>query len=344
MSAAPRILHAPADVGGNAYGLSRAERRLGYVSDVAVFDAGPFGYAADLDLHLAGSSRVRQTAVRLQFLRRALRDYDIFHFNFGQTLFTVHQLGRAYNELAWLRRAGKTIVATFQGCDVRPQECCFCEKPTCRAWNRYRLPNAERTCRLAHRVHHLNPDLGQWLPGSTFMPYANVDPRELHAHPLPDRGEVVVAHAPTDRAVKGTADLLTAIEQLQGDGLAIRLDLIEGVTHDEVRRRLVDADVVVDQLRLGWYGGLAVEAMSLGRPVVCYIRDDERSPNPFRDELPIVSVTPETLAGELRRLAADRPARVELGARSRRFAEVHHDPDRIARDYLAGLGFTAPSP
>ena len=31
------ILHAPADVGGNAYGLSRAERELGLVSDVAVF-------------------------------------------------------------------------------------------------------------------------------------------------------------------------------------------------------------------------------------------------------------------------------------------------------------------
>ena len=35
------ILHAPADVGGNAYGLSRAERELGLDSDVAVFSPGP---------------------------------------------------------------------------------------------------------------------------------------------------------------------------------------------------------------------------------------------------------------------------------------------------------------
>ena len=46
----PKILHAPADVGGHAYGLSRGERELGYESDVVVISSGPFGYGFDRNL------------------------------------------------------------------------------------------------------------------------------------------------------------------------------------------------------------------------------------------------------------------------------------------------------
>ena len=61
----PRILHAPLDVGGHAFGLSRAERELGLRSDVAVVAPGPFGYETDIDLH-AGRDR----PVWLRFARR----------------------------------------------------------------------------------------------------------------------------------------------------------------------------------------------------------------------------------------------------------------------------------
>ena len=46
-----RILHAPADIGGHARGLSLAERELGLESDVAVFAPQRWGYEADIDLH-----------------------------------------------------------------------------------------------------------------------------------------------------------------------------------------------------------------------------------------------------------------------------------------------------
>lgn len=334
--ARPRILHAPADVGGNARGLALAERELGLHSDVAVFAAGPFGYEADVDLDAGIDHPLHvRFARRGRFLREALDRYDVFHFNFGQTLMQVRQLGRVVDELPLLRRLGKTVIVTYQGCDVRPFTHCYCRNATCAAETRYRQPAADRALRYADRVCYVNPDLGQWLPGARFVPYANVDARTITPAPAPEgRDELVVVHAPTNRAVKGSQHVFDAVDRLRAEGLPIRLVLLEGMTREEVLRATADADVVIDQLLIGWYGGFAVEAMALAKPVVCWI-DDEA--NPFGTELPIVRANPTTLAERLRELAADPARRAELGRAGRRFAETRHDPRAVARQVLEGL-------
>ncbi len=35
------------------------------------------------------------------------------------------------------------------------------------------------------------------------------------------------------------------------------------------------ADIVIDQLRIGWYGAFAVEVMKMGKPVIAYINEDD---------------------------------------------------------------------
>jgi hypothetical protein len=332
-----RILHAPADVGGNARGLALAERELGHSSDVAVFASSGFGYVADIDLHAGIDQPLHvRFARRGAFLREAVKRYDVFHFNFGQTLLQVRQLGRVVDELPLLRRLGKTVIVTYQGCDVRPFEACFCRRASCAAETAHRGPAAERALRYAHRVLYLNPDLGRWLPGATFMPYANFDPRSVS--PAPPSGEpgheVVVVHAPTDRAVKGTRHVVAAVDALRAEGLPVRLVLLEGMQRTEVLEATAQADVVVDQLNLGWYGGFAVEAMSFAKPVVCAIDD---AANPFGAELPIVRADPATLAGVLRELATDPARRRAAGLEGRRFVERVHDPRAVARQVLAGL-------
>jgi glycosyltransferase involved in cell wall biosynthesis len=334
----PRILHSPADVGGHAEGLSRAERELGLRSDVAVFEQGPFGYWADIDLRTgSGEPAWRRIARRAAFLRRALREYDVFHFNFGLTLLTVRQLGRVFDELALLKRLGKTVLVTYQGCDVRPKRCCPCRKEACFRDDRYRLPAARRALRHADRVLYLNPDLRNWLPGAVFCPYANIDPRAVDATPDPGGAEVVVVHAPTDEDVKGTRYVVEAVETLRGEGLPVRLDLVSGVTRDEVLRRCASGHVLVDQLHLGWYGGLAVEAMACQRPVLAYVLEEHPDDNPFGDALPVVRTSPATLAADLRALVTDPARRRALGAAGRSFVEEAHDPRRIARSVLEGL-------
>ncbi|HMI99757.1 MAG TPA: glycosyltransferase family 4 protein [Gaiellaceae bacterium] len=333
----PRILHAPLDVGGQAYGLSRAERELGLQSDVAVFSSGPFGYGTDIDLR-AGIDRPiwLRFARRGAFLARSVRKYDLFHFNFGLTLLTVRQLGHVFDELRLLKRLGKTVFVTYQGSDVRPAAACPCRRPDCLAFDRYRQPAARRALRFADRVFYLNPDLREWLPGATFCPYASVDPREVLPSPEPESDEIVIAHAPTDVNVKGTRHVVAAIEALRSEGLPVRLDLIGGVSRNEVVERVRQAHVVVDQVLIGWYGGFAVEAMACGRPALAYIKEDVPEDNPFGAQLPIVRTTPETLADDLRALVTDPARRRRAAEQGRRFVEAHHDPRAVAREVLEG--------
>jgi hypothetical protein len=329
-----RILHAPADVGGHAYGLSRAERELGHRSDVAVLAAGPYGYGADIRVELSGAPAWQRLRTRGAFVRSAISNYDVVHLNFGQPIIALRRGAHVLSELPLLKRAGKTVLVTFQGCDVRPQAACACTSPVCAAQNPTRGPNARHMLAHADHVFHLNPDLAEWLPGSVFLPYANVDPAAIEAGRPPERDEIVVAHAPTNREVKGTEHVLAAIESLQAEGAPVRLDLVEGVKRGEALERLRAADVVVDQLRLGWYGGLAVEAMALGRPVLAHIREDA---NPFGAALPVVRTTADSLRERLRDLAGDRERRLQLGREGRAFVETHHDPRDVARQILARL-------
>jgi glycosyltransferase involved in cell wall biosynthesis len=335
--AEPRILHAPADVGGHAFGLSRGERELGLTSDVVVFAPGLFGYGYDVDIE-AGIERPiwRRLARRASFLRHAAREYDVFHFNFGLTFLTVRQFGVVFDELTLLKRLGKTVLVTYQGCDVRPKEACPCRRTQCYTDTRYRAPAAQRVLAKADRVFYLNPDLRRWLPGAQFMPYASVDARVLDPRPEPE-GEVVIAHAPTDVDIKGTRFVVAAVGQLQAEGVPLRLDLVRGVERAEVLARCAAAHIVVDQLLLGWYGGLAVEAMALGRPVLAYIRERDPGDNPFGEDLPIVRSRQETLVDDLRALVSDVERRRELGRAGRRFVETAHDPRRIAWNALTGI-------
>lgn len=335
MAAPARILHAPTNVGNHPYALSRAERELGYVSDVVDFmPARRFEYQADVIHDLAGRPLPVHAAVRSSFLARAMRRYDVFHYNWGQALVPVRMGGRVLTELALLRRLGKTVLVTFQGCDVRPRAECACRNPDCAASDRWRAPNAAAMLRHADRAFYLNPDLGEYLPGARFLPYANVDASAVDPAPFLDRDEVIVAHAPTDRDVKGTSHVVAAVNALRSEGFPVRLDLVEGVAHAEALRRLGEADVVVDQLVLGWYGGVAVEAMARGRAVVSRI---DAARNPFGARLPIVSAGPQDLRERLRPLIADRDARIAAGAAARRFALEEHDPRAIARRVLDGL-------
>src|SRR5436853_1038691 len=127
------VLHVPAGVGGHAIGLARAERELGLDSRVIAFDPPPFGYAAD-EVLFADVRPLRREFRRWSFLRRALREADVIHFNFGSAILprywpsahrnlrTVYGLYARLVEgrdLRALRRAGKGIVVTYQGDDAR---------------------------------------------------------------------------------------------------------------------------------------------------------------------------------------------------------------------------------
>jgi glycosyltransferase involved in cell wall biosynthesis len=367
-----RVLHCPHSVGGNAAGLVAAERELGLDSHSVAFEPSSFGYRADRVLREPGVGRARFEARRLGLLWDAARHADVVHFNFGSTVLPLPARGpgasRAYElyarashglDLALLRRLGKGIVVTFQGDDARQGD-------VLRRSYAYSLADevgadyytsegdaGKRSIirhfdRYAHALRYLNPDLVRVLPTrARFMPYAHVDPREWAPRPHEAAEVPLVVHAPSSRDAKGTRHVLAAVEALRRDGVPLRFELVEGQTQAEARAVYEQADLVVDQLVAGWYGGLAVEAMALGLPVVAFVREEDLDvvPDAMRSELPLVNATPATVEATMRQLLTDLGELREIGVRSRSFVERWHDPLRIAAElvpvYEAAAGAAA---
>lgn len=83
-----------------------------------------------------------------------------------------------------------------------------------------------------------------------------------------------VVHASNHSAIKGTKFIIQAINELQKEGYNIELLLLENQSNTDVKKAIYKADLVVDQLIIGWYAMLAIEAMSLNKAVVTCIGDD----------------------------------------------------------------------
>jgi glycosyltransferase involved in cell wall biosynthesis len=368
MASPLRVLHLPHNVGGHPSGLARAERELGVDSRAISFHAMNAATPADEVLLADGAGRARRELRRWGLLVRALREADVVHFNFGESilprsyparsparrLYALYARGVEFRDLGWLRRAGKAVFVTYQGDDARQTDVARRLYPITHVMETGVDPAAfdagkrraiARFAQHAHRVYALNPDLLHVLPQQAeFLPYANVDPRSWQPHERGENRVPVVVHAPTDRAVKGTRNLLEAVDRLRADGVEVELDLVEGVPNAQARERYARADLAVDQLLAGWYGGFAVELMALGTPVVSYVREQDldRIPPAMRDELPILQATAETIEAVLREWLTERRGELRgLGQRGRAYVERWHDPLEIARrtigDYEAAL-------
>lgn len=344
-----RVLHCPTDTGGNPWGLSRAERALGIQSDVMVRRGDSSRYPYDMDLRLRSGPWLARGLRVAQFLARAVREYDVFHFNWGMTILDYWHWDINYLELPLLKRLGKRIVMTFQGCDARMKTwsrthfatsaCAECDVPWCtERLDHIRVKRIKKIFAYADHVFALNPDLLHVLPGAEFLPYASIDPKEWkpavkrEARAPYRTRPFQVLHFPTNRAIKGTRYVEQACARLQSEGWPVELHIVEDVPHVRMRELIEQADVVVDQLLIGWYGALAVEAMALKKPVLCYLRDEDlKRFVPFHDQIPIVRTTKETLAEDIRALLTDAGHMERLGHAAQQFVQCHHDPLKIAQ-------------
>jgi glycosyltransferase involved in cell wall biosynthesis len=130
--------------------------------------------------------------------------------------------------------------------------------------------------------------------------------------------------------------VIGAVESLQARGAPIELDLIEGVPNRDARLRYAAADVIVDQLKIGWYGMFAIESMALAKPVVVYLDEEAaaETEEAFGLELPLVRADEENLENVLAGLVEVRETLPELGRRSREYAERVHSHTSVAERVL----------
>ncbi|MFL5971825.1 MAG: glycosyltransferase [Gaiellaceae bacterium] len=280
----------------------QALRRKGVDAQLVVVERQKLHPEADRSLDRPAGFWGRQ-AVQWPAFLRLLPKTDVFHFYFGWTLVP--------RKATWpiLKATRRKSVLHFLGSDIRgraPDELRYASGADARIVGSY--------------------DALRWVPDAQVVPpgldLRQYDPPHAEEHPHP-----VVLHAPSSRRRKGTEHVVAACE-----GLNVELDIVEGLRHDEARRRYQRADIVVDQLNAGWYGIFALEAMALGKPVLSYLRPEavQETESALGADLPIVPVTKETLRERIAELAAMPEERRRIGAASRRYVERVHDADNGA--------------
>lgn len=141
---------------------------------------------------------------------------------------------------------------------------------------------------------------------------------------------------PTVGGIKGTPLILDALRQLESS-YDFELVLVENKTHEEALQLYRTADLAIDQVLAGWYGGFAVEMMAMGKPVACYLRAEDMRfvPAAMREQIPLFNISPANLAENLADVLDRRQEWKARGIDSRKYVEAWHNPDVIAKAMLA---------
>ena len=325
-----RVLHAPAEIAGQASVLARALRALGVEALSLAYNPGFPQYQPDELLPYDSWPPLPRYAGYLASAARHLGRYDLYHFHFGRTLIPPHNL-----DLPLVRRLGGRVVFHYHGCDVRNRAHMLAThaRATCTECDPFCIPARQQRI-LASAKRHADaelvstPDLLESAPDARHLPVA----ADLAAYPFaPPRGEPkLVLHAPTNRLIKGTRHVEHAYDALRPHFLGVRFEVAERLPWRELVALLAQADVVVDQVFMGWYGMVAVEAMALGKPVLCYIRPDFE---PRLRDCPILRCHLEDLADRLAE-ALTSADRAGLGEQGRAYVEREHAAPVIAERLL----------
>lgn len=348
-NASVRLLIGPANSAGQGYQWSRAfERYMPGVSAVAMHGtaAGPFLPESDLPVPVAVYQR---SAAWHDSFERYLEHQTHVIWESGLPL-----LGRRYGsdvvqEQGQLQDRGVRGALLFHGSDIRPPS----RHAAQNRWSPFQDSSgpvraleegASRNAALAAGsglpVFVSTPDLLRWLPEATWCPVV-VDSAKWREAAAAGRstGPPVVAHAPTQKWLKGTDHIEPMLRRLSEEGV-IEYRQIVGVAHASMPAFYAEADIVLDQFRLGGYGVAACEALASGRVVMGHVDDFTRAR--VREstgmELPVHEATIESLETELRRAAAEPEVFDSLRKAGPVFVEAVHDGRRSSTAIAPFIG------
>ena len=255
---------------------------------------------------------------------------NVFYFFYGRSL-----LPRLV-DLPILRLCGKKVCVHFRGSDIRcssqnnysRDRFLGIDYPQPPLQRRHQRNALKAWRRYADHIFVSTPDLLRIVPEATVVPQC-IDLSEwAPTRPRPLAKNVRVVHAPSSGR-KGTEFVVAAVNHLRNTGHNVELKIAQKLPRAEVKHLFQTADIGIDQLYEGWYGNVSVELMACCTPALAYISPELSDYHP---NLPIVKVTPATLARELESLIVDPQRRMSIGDRSRAYVEqVHALPKVVNR-------------
>lgn len=361
-------MHCPENLGNNAKRLSDYEKSLGFKSFSISLRKESFGFEADQTLVKSGSFALGELA-RWKLLLLAISNYDVIHFNNGKTIMP-HRIpfesirkrtniftALLYTPYAWLlegkdifllKLMGKRLYFTFQGSDARLSTHYTALHPTkvlaklnpdyisARA-DAYKTKRIARAEKHADKIYCLNPDLlRNFSSKAKFRPYYNVDTHEVAPHNIFENDTIHIVHAPSKRDIKGTSYILEAVNNICLTQKNIRFTLVENLSNKDAQKVYDTADLFIDQLIVGWYGGVSVELLARGVPVICFLADTSNLPQAknLTTTLPIFNSSIDTIQTDLENILKRPKNELKTWGKSGiGFVQQFHSPSKSNRRY-----------
>jgi glycosyltransferase involved in cell wall biosynthesis len=225
-------------------------------------------------------------------------NFDLYQFDGG---LEFYRDGRIVREL---KKRGKKIVVGYTGSDLRTRGVI---KPV----------DDAADVRVTVEYDHLNlhPDIQH-----IFFPF---DVRPFRVQPVREKreGELVIGHAPSLRAAKGSDIIIDVVNRLVAE-IGGRLLLIEGMSLQDALKAKAECDIFIDQLGDLGYGINSLESLAMGIPTCTCLVEGFAQQYP---DHPFIEVMAENLFEKLRELSLNFELRRKFAERSREWVERVHD-------------------
>lgn len=325
-----RIFHGLYNIAGIPGIISKYEREAGFISKSICFPQGV--YQRDVDEIITQFSETNAS--------KYIEEFDVFNFHFGSSL-----LGQSLDDLAFLKRLGKKIIMHFHGCDIRDSKAVLrkydvsaCHNCMPMACNANRDIAHEKSIKYADAIVVYTPDLVEFVEGAHWIPQpVNIEElrdavRDKKVARRTSLKTLKIVHAPSSVDLKGSKYLQAACAELINEGYKIELTLLNGKTHDEVLQAIKSCDIAVDQLLIGAHGVFAIEAMALGTPTICYIRDDIL--HKYGDDFPIINASIFNLKDVIKDIYENRDKLSEIGENSAKYVDRAHSISNVSQQLI----------
>jgi glycosyltransferase involved in cell wall biosynthesis len=178
---------------------------------------------------------------------------------------------------------------------------------------------------------HFSIDTNEWKMESNYV----IPNKYTKERPLR------VLHAPNHKEIKGTKYFIRAIDELKAEGYPIELILVEKIPNYQIKEIMKEVDVIADQLIVGWYAMFAIESMSMGKLVLCYIREDleefyTASGLLEKNELPLIKCSPLNIKEVLTRILDNAEELRIYENKSKNYVAKHHSIQSVGLvfDYI----------
>jgi len=341
-----RLYLGPANYAGQAYEWARSVERQR--PDVAARNAA-FQLPEDFDFPADYRVPLTVYAASAHWQRAQLQSIVGFSHVVIESFTSLlgnHWRGSLHDEVEDLRSRGLQVAFMCHGTDIRVPS----RHRELNSWSPFQDDERTRTLEeTALRNHRLlaelggtafisTPDLFVDLPDATWCPVVvNVDSWTAAAQPLLTRERPIVVHIPSAGTVKGTALIMDAMRRLDADGI-IEFRTVTGVPHEQMPAQYGQADIVLDQFRIGSYGVAACEALAAGRVVLGHVSQATRSAVLERTgrEVPIIEATADTISDVLLDVVRHPDRHRPMGDAGIDFVRDLHDGRRSA-EAMAGF-------